>query len=1225
MELRISLPAQFARTNHLAPRLTARNPCVSLRLLSAVLLMGDLLLCGARASAQLDQAAVTGVVQDASGAVIPGAQVALTDTDTGLQLQTKTNARGVYIFAPVKIGDYQVSASSKGFQTTIQKGIHLNIQDHLNIAITLKAGTVKQSVVVSSAPPVLQTGSGAVGQVVSTRTINNTPLAQRNWVYLAQFTSGVVPSTGTRGGGTGDYEANGQIAEQNDYILDGVDNNVNIIDYMNGSMYGISPPPDALSEFKLQTADYSAQFGHSAGSVLNVTIKSGTNHIHGDLWEYVRNTDLDARNWNALVNPPYHMNQFGGTLGFPIVKNKLFYFGDVQNTRISYSGNNTYTVPTKLMRTGNFSELLNPALTGNSKAICLFQPNSGGAGASTGTSCTGNNLLIYNNQQNVFAPDQIDQVAENILNLYPIPNANNGDTYDNLIENQPTQDMTVQWDQRIDWDISPQDQAYARYSYNHVYNTLTAPLGPILDGTPGYAGSNESYITENFMLSETHIFNPNFTNEFRIGYNYGDYANLQENRNINEAEDLGLGNMPFGPGYFENGGLPQVSVGGITGFGTHGNDPSIEGQNIYQIIDNVTKIVGNHTLTLGGSLQNFRIHLLQPPASRGAYGYGGTYTSTPGVANTGYGVADFIADQMNGANISNEPIYNMEWRYDSAYAEDHWKASPTLTIDYGLRYDYFQPYKEQANLMGNFIPSVWNVGTGVGVYRLPAPDQSTTLNSTYLANLATDNIALDYDSNTRLSIGQKLNFAPRLGLAYQFRPTTVIRAGYGIFYGALQSQGSNPALMYNYPFLDHPSLTSVSCSAGVYCPALGPGETGTPGAAQEYNGDPDATLENGLAGPLAVGLANFVSFPVIQGRDALIKTPYTMNYNLSVEHAFNANLAGTLTYLGNVSRHLETLISANPTMALIHPGLSTVNFNAFPLFGGNPFTDYEGISNYNSLQAKLQERYSNGLSYLATYTWAHSLQNTVDPLGGGINYRNTGLIPISDEYSQSNYDVRNRFTFVGQYTLPFGHGERFMNHSAWENAVVGGWMGSLTFTAQSGLPFTVGTSNISTAAGGSANAIMIGNPFKGGGTPSPTNPSITCPLHVRNRTNWYNPCAFANPLSGDDIPNTGDTVATATYVTGEANAIAYLGGRSNVVAGPGYQRINMSLFKSFPTIRGQVLELRADVFNLFNHPSWANPSVTNNNNNGGTITNYQTMENNTPDARFFQLSAKYIF
>ena len=345
-----------------------------------LLVMGALWisLTGRAAWGQVDQGAITGVIQDATGAVVSGAQVTLTDTDTGLILQGKTNGSGIYMFSPVKQGNYSLSATAAGFQTTVQQNIHVDIQQRLNVVLTLQLGAVSQTITVSTAPPLLQTQSASVGQVMSTQAINNTPLAQRNWVYMAQLAPGVVPSGGTRGGGTGDYESNGQRAEQNNFVLDGVDNNVNIVDYENGSSYAIAPPPDALSEFKLETANFSAEFGHSAGSVLNASIKSGTNQIHGDLWEYFRNTNLSARNWNALTVPPYHMNQFGGTLGFPIIKNKLFYFGDIQNTRISYAAANTYSTPTPLMRQGNFTELLNTGLTGQAKPVQLYQPNSGG-------------------------------------------------------------------------------------------------------------------------------------------------------------------------------------------------------------------------------------------------------------------------------------------------------------------------------------------------------------------------------------------------------------------------------------------------------------------------------------------------------------------------------------------------------------------------------------------------------------------------------------------------------------------------------------------------------------------------------------------------------------------------------------------------------------------------------------------------------------------------------
>src|SRR5580698_3257703 len=328
----------------------------SLTLLTSATAFLLLLLMSTDSSAQTDQGAITGVVQDSSGAVIPNADVTATNVDTGLALQTKSNSSGVFVFSPLKIGNYTVSASSAGFQTVTRENLRVDIQQRLNLIFSLPTGSITETVNVSTAAPVLQTQDAAVGQVISTKEINDTPLNGRNWVYIAQLTNGVAPPLGnTRGSGSGDFVANGQRAEQNNFILDGVDNNTNLVDFLNGSSYIIRPPPDALSEFSLQTSNFSAEFGHSAGAVLSASIKSGTNQIHGSVWEYVRNTVFDAKDWNALTIPPYNENQFGATLGFPIWKNKLFYFGDTEANRIAFSNPGTYTVPTALMRQGNFS------------------------------------------------------------------------------------------------------------------------------------------------------------------------------------------------------------------------------------------------------------------------------------------------------------------------------------------------------------------------------------------------------------------------------------------------------------------------------------------------------------------------------------------------------------------------------------------------------------------------------------------------------------------------------------------------------------------------------------------------------------------------------------------------------------------------------------------------------------------------------------------------------
>jgi len=375
-----------------------------------------------RASAQADQGAIVGLVQDPTGAIVPNAAITLTDTDTGLVLHTKTDSSGNYVFSPLKIGAYKVEVSAPGFNTTVQENIHVHVQDRVEADVTLKLGSTDTQVEVSTSPPLLQTENSSTGQVIEAKTINETPLNGRNWVFIAQLTAGVAPASGSRGSKGGDFEANGQRPEQNNYIMDGVDNNVNVVDFFNGASYVVRPPPDALAEFKVQTGSYSSEFGHSAGAVVNASIRSGTNQIHGSFWEYIRNNAFDVREFFQGPVPiaKYRQNQFGATLGLPIFKNKLFFFGDLEADRIVFGQTHQpVNVPTALMRTGNFSELLNSTLN-NGNIVQLYVPNA----SATGTTPVPGNRL-----------DQVpgltlDPVALRILSLFPAPNTGvPGQTY----------------------------------------------------------------------------------------------------------------------------------------------------------------------------------------------------------------------------------------------------------------------------------------------------------------------------------------------------------------------------------------------------------------------------------------------------------------------------------------------------------------------------------------------------------------------------------------------------------------------------------------------------------------------------------------------------------------------------------------------------------------------------------------------------------------------------
>lgn len=923
-----------------------------------------------RLFAQVDQGAVTGVVTDTTGAAISNAKVSLTNTDTGFVQEQSTNSSGIYVFTAVKIGRYSVTATANGFGAVTRTNVVVQIQSRLSINLELKPGAVSESITVSDALPLLESQSSSIQQVIDTNTINNTPLNGRNWVYIAQLTAGTVSAHGgTRGAGQGDFLANGQRATQNNFILDGVDNNTNLVDFLNGSSYMQRPPPDALAEFNLQTNNYSAEFGHSAGAVMNASIKSGTNNIHGSFWEYFRSDKLNAKNWNALTVPEYHQNQFGGTLGLPILKNKLFYFGDIEDSRvISAANTGTYTIPTPKMRTGDFSELLDTTLTGASKPITLYQPDS--TGVTSGTI-----PMTCNGQANVMCANQLNSVAKGLLAMFPAPNNNNGKTFNNFTVNLPKQDFGLRWDQRLDYNITAKDQAYARYSYFHEIIKNGLPFGPVLDGS-AYGGQYDTNLAENFMLSETHSFSPTMINEFRFGYNWGFFAFLQPNaNNPTLASSLGLGGVPQnGPNMA---GLPLFTVGGISNFGSQGN--STESQNVYQIQDNVTKTIGNHVLKAGVALENLRFYYTYAQNPRGQYQFNGHSTSQGAAGSTGYGVADFLVDQMYWGYITNAPgIHDQQW-YDSAYIQDDWRVTRRLTLNLGLRYDWYQPYAESRDRQANFIVTSAGMAKGSGTYIFPnAVQQKYTLNPAFVSLLSKDNVAVQYTGNNRLVSAQKANFGPRIGAAFTIDSKTVVRAGTGIFYGGLESNG-NSNLGANYPFnLTYATVTS-SCKVSS-CPA------------QPY------TLETGLP-PLTP--TSSPSQPGFHSTDTTIKTPYTINYSLSLERLLMGSMAASAAYVGNVSRHLSTYWAPNSAMALARNGTNMLPYEPFPDLGGTGQTQFSGISDYNALQLKLEKRMSHGLYFLTTYTWGHTLDDSSS--SGGLNtavpVRSYYLLGIPAEYT----------------------------------------------------------------------------------------------------------------------------------------------------------------------------------------------------------------------------------
>ncbi len=1180
------------------------------------------------ARAQEDQGTIIGTVTDTSGAAVPNATVEVKDVNTGFTMIRQSNGSGTFALAPLKIGTYQFKISAPGFETVLRSGLELHAQERLGLNMQLQVGAATTTVIVTEQEAQLQTQDASVGQTVSASTIRDTPLNGRNYVYIAQLTMGVAPANaGARGAARGDFSANGQRAEQNNFILDGVDNNVNLSDFLNGASYVIKPPPDALQEFSIQTSNYSAELGHDAGGVLNASVKSGTNVIHGSLWEYFRSDKLNAIDWFSLKKPEYHQNQFGATLGGPILKNKLFLFGDVEANRIVYQQtSNFYSVPTALEQSSgftNFTELLNPVLN-SGKTQYLYH-----AGGPATPGSTTSNIQACNGVQNTLCPNQLNPIAVSLLKLYPLPNYGPvGQTFSNYLFQGKVTDDTTQYDIRSDWNIRAADQMFARYSYTQEPQHYQSPLGPILDGGPFDADGSVTTEGRNFTLSETHVFSPRWVNEARFGYNWIHASFLQQNGDSNISSTYGLGGIPYGPG---NGGLPYFNISGLAAAGSPRYSPSQEYENVAQLLDNVTTTVGNQTLKIGVAFQQIRYSTLQSGQPRGNLVYNGMYSDDPAHSGTtGAGIVDFLQDSSQSATINNLfTTENQRW-YNAAFVQDDWKVTPKLTLNLGLRWEYAQPYVEVHGRQGNFVPENYTpAGTatapgyvvGGGEYLLPYKAASYSLPPLFLADLAKNNITVRYTDNNSLVNAQHLNFAPRFGFAYSATNKLVVRGGYGIFYGGLESLGFGPNIGQNLPFAIADTIPAQSCSSPANCTA------------------PLINLETGFAAYLQNGTLSPTSLvdPSIQSYGISNKTPYTESYNLSVQYSISPTMSATVAYVGNVDLHLRNSNgSTNTYDGVLPPGTSynsylplgggipgnSANYTAFGLSNGRLVTD-NGIGNYNSLQSKLEKSASKNLSFLATYTYSHALDDARPPLNsysGQAAYRLPQWLGIRYDYGTDLSDVRQRATFNGHYVLPIGNGQKFLNGSGVMNEALGGWETSLTFRVQTGSPVELTGNN--TLGNGTSYPIQVANPFATGGTVQNTN--LACATATKTVKHWFNPCSFANPTS----------VTASNYNTLPLSA--FYGNRgSTTVVGPGYNRVDMTLFKNFALLHESNLQFRVDAFNVLNTPAHGQPA-TNVGGGGGAITNQtqtgafgqitsERFSGEQPDARVIQLSMKLQF
>lgn len=1195
------------------------------RLILAVASCLLLALCAATPSlAQVDTGSISGIVTDASGGAISGASVTLSNEGTGAELTATSGTDGGYKFTPVRIGSYKLTATFQGFQSIVQRGIVVNVGENVVSNFTLRPGAVTDTVTVESTVPVLQSQDASVGQVVDSKSVNELPLNGRNFTFLAQLSAGVnTPQADTRGNAaTGAFAANGLRPAQNNYLLDGIDNNSDTVDFLNGTNFVVLPPVDAVQEFKVQTSGFSAEYGRSGAAVLNATIKSGTNEFHGAVWEFFRNDKLDAadffENAGGVPKGALRQNQFGVAAGGPIKKNKIFIFGDYEGFRRVQGTVLNGSVPTALERSSNYQNLTDLLAQGGTQTDDLgrtflkgtvfdprttravtagaVDPVSGLTATTTGFvrdpfqngGCALNNTTFTAAMAaacafNILPAGSLDPNAISLLNLYPNPTSSalfgNFTTSPKLFEHRNA------FDARMDINFSDRNQLFYRFSYVDDPQFIPGIFGGIADGG-GFAQGDQTANAQQSALVYTHTFNPSLINVARAGLNY-----LHTTRNIPAANDLsdipsqfGIQGIPQDP---ENGGLPAFGIKGLQTLGGNAFLPSDEVSSTFQITDDLTKIYGNHTFKMGFEWQHVKFSTLQPPWSRGEFDFNGNYTDVPGKNSGNVGIAQMLlvpqtASVPGGINyvggpdsvfVSNISLTDNGKNYYGTYLQDDWKISNKLTLNLGVRWDYFQPVYEHHGGQANFIPS--GPPTGGPAYLIPNGRQDLSYlqnvdctdpaNANFLTCLLPkDGIALSIgEFGKSLAEGQKNNFAPRFGFAYQASSKLVVRGGFGIFYNGFENRGFSPNLGENYPFqfnfsffnpnAGHPISDFAGCATAT--PAGGP------------------TLETGFTcTPLDPTLVNAKGL-ALRGIQYDYLTPYSMGGNLTLQYQLTPSMSVQAGYVTSLARHLEVFPGNNNPTSIQPNSVDAATIVPFADFGrGSSQANTEGSSHYHALQTRVEKQFRGGLTFLATYTWSKTMSDAGDLLNGGsdnVNYRAPDVpgFGIQKDYKLANFDITHVFHFSGGYELPFGKGKKFMSGAGgFADKVIGGWSVQWIATIQGGQPITLSCVNNSTQSL-NCGALFTGQPLKLGIQ------DITLP-DGKKYLSWFgNPGAFTDP--------------PPCTVAGSCDFSA-LGGVTQV-PGPGFRRLDFSIFKDFAFTETKKLQFRTEIFNIFNHPNFNAP------------------------------------
>jgi Carboxypeptidase regulatory-like domain/TonB dependent receptor-like, beta-barrel len=1004
-------------------------------------------------AAQIDTGAIVGTVRDSSGAAVPKAVVTITNGATGVKRTVPTNDAGEYQFTALPPGTYSVRVTAAGFGPQEQKDIELHVQSRPSVDFSLKVGAVTETVQVQSAGALLQTQSADVGGVVQERQIRDLPLNGRRYADLALLEPGIQKNlTNSNNTAPDRFSSNGNLETQNYFSLDGVDNNSGSTNLQEGSVQTVQPPPDALQEFRVQTRTYSAEFGTSAGAVINASMKSGTNAFHGDVWEFVRNSRFDSNsffnNAGGVTRGHFSQNQFGGTIGGPIIKNKTFFFFDAQNFTSRKATTVNSAVPTPLMKQGNFTELkaslANPVVPSQNGCI------------------TGN----------IIAAGCIDPVGQKLLALYPDPNipsavARLGQPGSwtgapNYQFQYSVPNDTYSWDTRVDHNITDTSRVFGRFSDYTVDRQDPPWTGNPLAGNGNFA-TQYRIRGKSVAAAWTDLLKPAMLNELRAGFSR-DYAHSDPiglTLGTSNATDYGLTGIPSGP---NDAGLPPINISGLQRLGSSPWRPQFQVSQVWQLLDTLSWLKGNHSLKFGYEHRHTSDNFLDIQSLQGQITASGIYSG-----NSGLGVPDFLLGDISTAAFTTPTVVHNYQDSNNFFAQDTWRLKPTLTVTYGLRYELFSPILNHQNAMSNFTPA-----NGGGFVTAQSGDW-------YARGL------VHPDKN---------DFAPRVGFSWQPKERVVLRGGYGIFYQHIIRIGSESMLAINPPWVIDGSLAQT---LGSTTPAF-----------QLKNGFPASQFTPALVDLTKLqtraqdpnertGYVSQVSFgPQIEiSQSTVLDISYVGNFGRKMNRLRNAN-QGFVTGFDANGKPMTIFPYANLNTTLT----STTGNHAFLELATN-----DGNTNYNGLLVSLRRRFSKRLSYGISYTWSHNFSDYVDNLTGGSTP--ASAYNYSLERSNSPFDVTHRFVANAVWDLPIGKGGAVLNSDHLASRLIGGWQVNSIVTLETGTPFTVSAPDVSATGGSHANrASCIGDPYAG----ATSDPSQ---FVGSGSTGFFlNPKAFTTPASG---------------------------------------------------------------------------------------------------------------